>query len=169
MAAAYEPLQRYARRRTDPATADDVVADALLAAWRRLDDIDPGMEVAWCLGAARRCLANARRGDRRRARLHEKVASQPAVADPPIDATGRDPELEAALAALSDDERELIRLWAFDQCEPREIALVLGITANAVSIRLHRTRRKLAELVDRKTSAASGHSPGERTMEVDHP
>ncbi len=39
VAEAYEPLQRYLRRRTDPGTADDVLGDVLLVMWRRAADI----------------------------------------------------------------------------------------------------------------------------------
>ena len=33
-----EPLRRFLSRRTDPATADDVLADTLLVCWRRFDE-----------------------------------------------------------------------------------------------------------------------------------
>jgi len=42
----YEPLQRYLRRRTDAAAADDVLGDALLVMWRRLDDVPPDAALA---------------------------------------------------------------------------------------------------------------------------
>ena len=41
----YEPLQRYLRRRTDPTTAEDVLADVLLVLWRRVDDIPAGASI----------------------------------------------------------------------------------------------------------------------------
>jgi DNA-directed RNA polymerase specialized sigma24 family protein len=50
----------YALRRTDRATAEEVVGDVFLLAWRRRDLIADD-ELAWLLGAARRILANARR------------------------------------------------------------------------------------------------------------
>ena len=34
-----EPLRRFLARRTDPATADDVLAETLLVCWRRLDEL----------------------------------------------------------------------------------------------------------------------------------
>ena len=34
-----DPLRRFLVRRTDPETADDVLADTLLVCWRRLDDV----------------------------------------------------------------------------------------------------------------------------------
>jgi RNA polymerase sigma-70 factor, ECF subfamily len=56
VAGTYEPLQRYLRRRTDPATADDVLGDVLLVLWRRLDDVPVELPLAWAYGVARGCL-----------------------------------------------------------------------------------------------------------------
>jgi RNA polymerase sigma-70 factor (ECF subfamily) len=67
------------------------------------------------------------------------------------------PELAAALAALPEADREVLVLWAWEQLEPREIATVLQITPNAVSVRLSRARKKLARQLTRKDPAASGH------------
>jgi RNA polymerase sigma-70 factor (ECF subfamily) len=44
---AYEPLQRYVRRRADAAVVDDVVAETLLVVWRRLDDVPADAELSW--------------------------------------------------------------------------------------------------------------------------
>ena len=41
-------------------------------------------------------------------------------------------------------------LWAWEELAPREIATVTGLTANAVSIRLHRAKKRLAAELDRK-------------------
>ena len=62
-----EPLRRFLARRTDPATADDVLADTLLVCWRRLDDV-PDEALPWAYGVARNCLANAERSGRRQER-----------------------------------------------------------------------------------------------------
>ena len=51
----------------------------------------------------------------------------------------------AALSGLRADDREVLQLWAWEQLEPAEIAKVLGISANAVSIRLHRAKKRLRE------------------------
>jgi RNA polymerase sigma-70 factor (ECF subfamily) len=155
-ALAYEPLQRFLRRRTDAATADDVLGDVLLVLWRRLDDVPPDAPLAWSYGVARGCLANAVRGAGRQQRLVHRLAEEPAAE------AATDPDLEDALAALPDVDRELLRLWAWEQLPPREIAVVLGITANAASIRLHRATKKLRkELLARKGTPPPGH-PGER-------
>ena len=73
-----DPLRRFLARRTDPATADDVLAETLLVCWRRLDDL-PEEPLPWAYGVARNCLANADRGVRRQERLAARIA----VVDPP--------------------------------------------------------------------------------------
>ena len=156
VAEAYEPLQRYLRRRLDLATADDVLGDVLLVLWRRCDDIPAEAPLAWAYGVARGCLANTVRSHARQDRLLRRL-SEPAAPEP-----AEDPVLAEALDALPDKDRELLRLWAWEQLAPREIALVLGISANAASIRLHRATGKLrAELLRRKDEGPPGHL-GER-------
>lgn len=155
----YEPLQRYIRRRT--AEGDDVLADTLLVLWRRLDDVPAGAALPWSYGVARGCLLNARRTDERRWRLMRKLALEP---DPP--APEPDPELEEALAELPASEREVLRLWAWEQLAPREIAVVLGITPNAASIRLHRGTTRLRTKLVRKEGAAPGQEPGRQGQEA---
>ena len=146
-----EPLRRYLARRTDPTTAEDVLAETLLVCWRRAEDL-PAEPLPFAYGVARMCLRNAERAARRQQRVAARLAAQPADPGP---AEG-DAALHEALAALRPDDAELLRLWAWEQLAPAEIATVLGITPNAASIRLHRARGKLAELL-RKDRAASGH------------
>lgn len=139
-----EPLRRFLARRADHETAEDALAETLLVLWRRLDDV-PEEPLPWAYAVARNCLANALRGERRQARLAARAASmeQPQVEAGPEAVHGVDDELAAALAALPEQDAELLRLWAWEQLEPREIAEVLEITANAVSVRLHRARARL--------------------------
>lgn len=155
---AYAPLQRFLRRRTDPVTAEDVLGDVLLVLWRRVDEIPADAPVAWSYGVARGCLANHVRGNARQERLVERLAQEPG--GPQLDAEHY--ALDEALDQLPDNDRDLLRLWAWEQLAPREIATVLGITPNAASIRLHRAIGKLKELMaPRKTGSGGGHL-GER-------
>jgi RNA polymerase sigma-70 factor (ECF subfamily) len=148
-----EPLRRYLARRTDAETAADVLGDTLLVAWRRFDDV-PAEPLPWLYGVARNCLANAERGVRRRARLAARLAAQPVEPSTGPDAT----VLHEALAALTDTDRELVRLWAWEHLGPAEIATVVGLTPNAVSIRLTRARQRLRDLMAaRKTGDLAGH------------
>lgn len=159
--AVYEPLQRFVRRRATADVVDDVVADALLVAWRRLDDIPRGAELPWCYGVARRCLANERRAEARRLGLVERLESRTdrsAAADVVASADSVDAALADALDTLPDDDRAVLQLWAWEDLAPREIAVVLGISANAASIRLHRAKRRLKSLLESgKTDPGAGH------------
>lgn len=158
----YEPLQRYLRRRIDPAGADDVLGDALLVMWRRLHDIPAEASLVWCFGVARACLANKRRAGARHLKLVRRLAGERS----PSLATD-DPMLVAALGCLPSADREVLRLWAWEQLAPREMAIVLGITPNAASIRLHRAIQKLkTELLRRKDAGSPGHSREQQGREA---
>ena len=112
-----EPLRRFLARRTDPATADDVLSETLLVCWRRLEEL-PAEPLPWAYGVARNCLANAERGVRRQ----ERVAAKVAVLDRPAESTAGpgqgDDLLSDAMAALRPDDAELLRLWAWEQLTP---------------------------------------------------
>lgn len=157
----HRALLAYAVRRvTEPADAADVVAESFLVAWRRIDDVPNGAEARpWMFGVARRVLANARRGDRRRLALADRLrAHLTEVVDPP---TGPGSDVERALALLSDDDRELLRLVAWEELAREEIAVVLGISRTAVRVRLHRARRRLADQLA-VLAAADGDVPAAR-------
>lgn len=158
-------IRRFLRRRADPDMADDVLSDVLLVLWRRADEVEglpPDVRLPWCYGVARGCLANARRSAERRQRLWLRVVESPeARTAPGIGVEDVDPDgvLAAALVELPGGDQELLRLWAWEQLEPREIAVVLGITPNAASIRLHRATGRLRNRLE-KDRAAGGKSAG---------
>ena len=157
VAVVYEPLQRFVRRRAEPADVDDVVADVLLVLWRRLEDVPGDAELPWTYGVARRCLANHSRARVRELRLVERIEQEP----PPPAGTPEDEVVREAMASLREAERELLTLWAWEGLEPRDIARVLDISANAATIRLHRAKKSLKSALDRrKDRLAAGHGQG---------
>lgn len=144
-----EPARRFLARRTDPDTADDVLADTLLVLWRRLDDVPDGDEaLPWTYAVARNALANAERGARRQRRLAHRITVTDRPEETAPEAPEPDDRVAAALARLRPDEAELLRLWAWEQLGPAEIATVLGLSPNAVSIRLHRARGRFKEVFE---------------------
>jgi len=162
----FEPLQRYLYRRMPADSVDDVLSETLMVVWRRLDEVPSDASLPWCYGVARKVLSNHRRGDQRRLRLVDRLTAEPRpVATDPQGIDDGDPHLEAALELLSDQERELIHLWAWEQLEPREIALVVDSTPNAISLRLTRAKQKLANSLERQNRPASGHSPDKQVPE----
>lgn len=168
----FEPLQRYLGRRCSADDAADVFADTLSVVWRRLAEVPEGAELAWCYGVARRCLANHRRGDRRRGALAVRLSSSPiiSVSDDTADQFAERDRVATALSTLGDLDAEIVRLWAWEGLDPREIAVVVDLTANAVSIRLHRAKKHLAERLEpseidhgteaRQKRGNAGHTPG---------
>jgi RNA polymerase sigma-70 factor (ECF subfamily) len=95
----------------------------------------------------------------------ESEREQAPSGDPADVLHDQDPDLAVALAGLPPADREILRLWAWEQLEPREIAHVLGSTANAVSLRLSRARKKLAESLTRQDDSTPGHIGDERAEE----
>src|SRR5919108_1964679 len=118
----YERLLGYALRRAGREDAADVVAETLLVAWRRLDEVPTGEEARlWLYGTARRVLANQQRGNRRRERLSERIRAkhpQEVASAPPA------PELNRAAAAFSrlrPEDREILALVAWEELHPGEV------------------------------------------------
>jgi RNA polymerase sigma-70 factor (ECF subfamily) len=83
---------------------------------------------------------------------------------PPPEPDLPDPDLQRALAALRREDRELLRLWAWEDLTPGEIAAVLGVTANAVSIRLHRAKARLAARLAEGAERKDGGPDGQETV-----
>jgi len=146
----------YALRRTDErADAEDVVAGTFAVAWRRFADA-PGEELrlAWLYAIAARVLANQRRSARRLSALRMRLREAPAS---PSDDRSELPEVVAALKQLRLEEQEILRLAAWEGLSNSELAIALNCSENAVSIRLHRARKHLAERLE-KGSEPAGHS-----------
>jgi RNA polymerase sigma factor (sigma-70 family) len=159
------------RRTSSDADAEDAVAETFAVAWRRVDRL-PEADVAlpWLLATARRILANQHRGAGRRFRLSLRLGAQPQ--DVPLVHAVETPALEA-LARMRHEDQELLRLLVWDGLSQAEAGEVLGISANAVGIRLSRTRKRFAEQLrlvkgsglDRTSSEAEGRTPGYRSRE----
>jgi len=122
--------------------AGDAAAEVFTVAWRRLGRVPAEPEtLPWLYGVARRVVANQERSARRRLRLEAKATAPPETIEPP-GPTGVD--VEAAFLRLGQADREVLRLAAWEELQPAEIAAVLGCSANAAAVRLHRARQRLA-------------------------
>ncbi|HEY5303480.1 MAG TPA: sigma-70 family RNA polymerase sigma factor [Acidimicrobiales bacterium] len=132
----------YIRRRIYPLSysdVDDLIEEVLIVAWRRLDDIPAGAEVPWLIGVARNILRNAHRKYRRA----EEMASR--MTPPHYDSSAEDnfiadEGVRTALAALSDDDRDIVLLHAWDGQSATEIGVILGLSTNAAAVRLSRAQ-----------------------------
>ena len=144
----YRPVHAYCRRRVASAAVEDAVAEVFLTAWRRLHEVPDGdSALMWLYGAAHHVVGNQWRGAARYRRLKARirtVGGQPAF---PADETILDDDacriVHDAIAGLGRTDVEVLLLTAWEQLSIAEIAVVLDITPNAVTQRLHRARRNL--------------------------
>jgi RNA polymerase sigma-70 factor, ECF subfamily len=138
----YPRVRRFAHHRAVVgADAEDLVAEVFTVAWRRRDDVPDDDPLPWLLAVAANVWRNQARSARRyRAVLRRLPAPEPAP-PPPEPA---DTELARALADLTPDEREILRLVAWDGLTSRQLALVLAVPEGTARSRLHRARRRLA-------------------------
>lgn len=145
------PVLAYAMRRTQTlADAEDVAAETFTIAWRKVEAIPVEEPLPWLYAVARRVVANRRRGNGRRERLAALLRVED-VATPILAGEDRDGPAFAALASLSPADQELLRLVAWEELGNQQIAAVLGISPNAVAIRLHRARSRFADALARES------------------
>lgn len=150
----------FRRRLASPEDALDAAAEVFTVVWRRLDRVPNGEELPWIYGVCRRVLLNTRRSARRQANLLTKVSAIGVghQEDPANEVMDRS-ELALVLAAvdrLPSSDRELLRLTAWEQLGPSELAVVLGCSAHAARQRLYRARQRLERRLGR-----SGQITGE--------
>lgn len=140
-------MASYALRRLPAEDAADVVAETFVVVWRRIDEMpDEPATRAWLLGVTRRVAAAQAQGQQREERLAKRLAEQfqDRFGDlPPIERLEQLSLVGTAIKRLSDDDRELLLLVAWDELQPAEIGTLLGLPGPVVRKRLHRARTRL--------------------------
>jgi RNA polymerase sigma-70 factor (ECF subfamily) len=144
----YRTVCRYLAVRLDRDVVEDVAAEVFLVAWRRQGEL-PRHVLPWLLNTAAKLLANQRRSRARSAalvaRLSETAGSAAGSVDEELSQGAQRRALVAALAALSDADRELLVLRHWDGLAAREIAAVLELRPVVARARLHRASRRLQQ------------------------
>ena len=140
----------YCLRRTSRWDAFDAAAETFAIAWRRRDDVPAGeAALPWLYQAARRVLANMRRSEARRYRLHNRLMNQGLDGndDPELLVVRREQDRWVVDAArrLPEDDREVLFLTVWEGLSHRQVAQVLGLSEAASRKRLERARRRLAK------------------------
>jgi RNA polymerase sigma-70 factor (ECF subfamily) len=142
-------LLRVARRLTsDPATAEDLVQETYLRAWRSFDQFQTGTNIrAWLF----RILFNAFYAQGRQISAAPVLLSldAPGVEPGPSRAAGLSfadaAEVGAALDALSSEHRTVILLAVVEGFTCREMAEILSLPIGTVMSRLSRGRQAMRE------------------------
>ncbi|MDL4820017.1 RNA polymerase sigma factor [Actinomadura opuntiae] len=149
----------YALAHAEPHTAEDIAGETFLIAWRRLDEVrDPALP--WLLAVARNLLHKQRDRGRRGRDLAERIRTLTTPRDLAAwDVAERVVEREtalAAVAALPERDLEVLALVNWHGLDTRQAARVLGCSAPAFAVRLHRARKRLARALD---AAGAGDEP----------
>jgi RNA polymerase sigma-70 factor, ECF subfamily len=144
----------YLLRRTSRENAEDLLSETFLTFWRKYGGARmPDEPVPFLLAIARRLLANQRRSDARRTALHERIAREPAAAAPDAHDQLAGSGVLDALAQLSEQDREVLLLDAWEQLSGPEAARVLGCREGTYRQRLRRARERMAVLLEQAGGA----------------
>ena len=161
----FASLARYARHRSMDATdAEDLLAEVYLVAWRRFDDIPHEAPLPWLFAVAGNVRRNQQRTARRRHALHARLAPEPATPAP--DEGAMSDAIVRALDSLSDHDRDILLLVAWDALRPAELAVALGCRAGTARARLHRARRRLAAALVGGAERDADTDPSDRTRPI---
>src|SRR5262245_48381229 len=142
----YEDVLRFVRRRAHPMNVDDIVGETFLAAWRRRSEL-PEDPRPWLFGTARNAMLNAHRGQRRQTAVAVRVMEN--GGDDSYDGVTQAEErmdLVAAWRRLSAVDQEVLALHVWEGLTDRDAATVLGCSRAAYTMRLSRSKRRLAKL-----------------------
>jgi RNA polymerase sigma-70 factor (ECF subfamily) len=150
-------ISAYLARRVAREDVEDLAADVFAIAWRKRASVTPGEELPWLYRIASYQVANHRRRNAMRRSLLGVLATPDSA--PAADMLlGTDPELAAAWRTLSARHREVLALVVLEEVPVAEAAIALEVSANAVSIRLHRAKKALADALATTREAAQRSS-----------
>lgn len=149
-------VYRYLSRRVGVGAAEDLLGEVFVAAVGarlRVRPHESGSMLPWLYGIA----GNVVRSHRRRSLGHVPLDMVTAVdwdaVDARLDAGSRRHELQVALAGLTEAEREVLLLVAWEGLSPTEAAEALGLSAVAARSRLHRARTRAQATLSNVTPA----------------
>ncbi|MGI5466169.1 RNA polymerase sigma factor [Streptomyces sp. CA-132043] len=154
----------------DWSTAEEVLSETFLAAWRTRHTVEPEGDSLrpWLLGIATNRARNAHRGIARRLAFLARRPAPDLVADIADATVGRVDDarrlaaVRQALGGLRRQEREVLALCVWSGLDYAETALALDIPVGTVRSRLSRARTRLRRLTDEEL----GRPPGGTARET---
>lgn len=155
-------IQRYLARRLGTQVADDLVAETFLTAFDKRERYDRTRPDArpWLYGIATNLVGQHRRQEARRYQARSSDHHAGAEADhadrvaAEVTAQAMRSMLAGALGGLSDEDRDVLLLIAWEQLSYEGVAAALEIPVGTVRSRLNRARRKVRQ-------ALGGQNPTE--------
>jgi len=159
----HDAVLAYSLRRAPPHAACDAVSETFLVAWRRFDVVPPE-ELPWLLGVARRVISNQRRSQARQEALALRLSrvEGESVSASLVEQSEAGP-IANALTHLRPEDQEVLMLVAWEGLDHRQAAQVLGCSATAFRVRLHRAKARLRrELSNRAAPGSSADTRADR-------
>jgi RNA polymerase sigma-70 factor (ECF subfamily) len=134
-------VSKYLAYRVHRNDVEDLAAEIFLIAWNKRASCPKDAELPWLYRISGFVLANHRRKSIRNQsfQLFDTDLTAPAAEDVFL----ADHVLQTAWIRLEKKDQSILALAALEGLKPAEIAVVLGVSTNAVSIRLHRARKNL--------------------------
>ncbi|WP_433328931.1 RNA polymerase sigma factor [Spirillospora sp. CA-294931] len=147
----FAEIHRYVASRLGADHADDVAAEAFLAAFAQRDRYDADRPVArpWLYGIATNLVHRHRRTEKRAYRLLMRAPADPGhdggtdEINDQLTTEQMRPHVAAALAELAPCDRDVLLLVAYSEMSYDEVGQALGVPSGTVGSRLHRARRHL--------------------------
>jgi RNA polymerase sigma-70 factor (ECF subfamily) len=132
-------------------SADDIEADVWSIAWSRREAApeQSEMELAWLFQISRHALANHIRKSDTRRKISNTFHPDEIAAVAADSLVLLNEEIAEVFKTLNASEREVMALTVWEGLKPAQISLVLGISPNAVSIRLNKARKKISDYLER--------------------
>jgi len=141
-------VHRFLQARAGGSAADDLAAETFEVAFRRRGDYDTSYTDArpWLFGIALNLARDAKRREERQQRAFLRLAPREGELDADLDLAETNAGTGAliqALTAVSEEDRDLLLLFACAGLSYEECAAALSLPIGTVRSRLHRLRARL--------------------------
>ena len=143
------PMRAFAMSLTrNSALADDMVQDALVKAWSKIDTFEAGTNMrAWLFTILRNTYYSHHRKARREVADVDNEMSNALASKPDHDGRLQMRDFNTAFAQLTDEQREALVLIGAGGFSYEEAAETCGVAIGTMKSRVNRARAKLAELM----------------------
>jgi RNA polymerase sigma factor (sigma-70 family) len=141
--------------------AEDVVQEAFIKAFRKIDTIEDGNKLgAWLSSITTRTAIDFIRRERKRkglpfeAEMLEILGKQmDQNVEVEVETAILQEQVQCAIQGLNEQYRDVLTLKVNQSLNEQEIASVLGLNLNTVKVRIHRGRKQLKQLFHEQISA----------------
>ncbi|WP_435298612.1 RNA polymerase sigma factor [Timonella sp. A28] len=135
-------IYKFVFRRTSAEDVEDLTAETFAIAWRRRADIPEGYVLQWLYRTAGFVVANHNR--RQRPVLLNEFPEIARDTDPAFTVI-EDAEIREAFYSLSERDRRILLLAAWEGQSSEQIAEVLEVSENAAAVALSRARARFSQ------------------------